>query len=145
MRSVEMLALWARLLPLFTALLVALPLGVGGGASYVFCHGMGRVVDKCCCPSPAPAIPTAMGSSCGAKVQPRDCCERIEHASGNVAAAFREKAGHAGFLPALVEAIPVVLRGCAPSERSDVPEPVEARAPRPRGPPLFLANCSFLT
>jgi hypothetical protein len=140
-----MLALWARLLPLFAALLVALP-GAGGGASFIFCHGMGRVVDKCCCPSGVTAVPAVRGASCGAKVQPRDCCERVERASANVAAAFHEKAGLVASLPAArAEASPIVVGGSAPPERFAVPEPVEARAPRPRGPPLFLAHCSFLT
>jgi hypothetical protein len=106
---------------------------------------MGRVVDKCCCPSPVAFTPTAIDASCGAKVQARDCCERLERASGDVAPVLREKAGLAGFLPALAEPSPIVVRGSEPLGRDVIPEPVEARAPRPRGPPIFLANCSFLT
>src|SRR5690349_325511 len=136
MRRSEMLALWARLLPLLLALLLALPAGARGAVSFVFCHGMGRVVDKCCCPSRATAAPT-MGSSCGAKIQPRDCCERIERASANGLAASREKASVAGSLQAaLTDAFPILVRGSTPPERFAVPEPVEAHAPRPRGPPL---------
>jgi hypothetical protein len=144
MRSVEMLASWTRLLPLLAALLVALPLRAGG-TSYVFCHGMGRVVDKCCCPSAVTPAPTAMGASCGAKVQPRDCCERFEQASGSLAPASREKAGLVDFMPALSEAAPGLVRRSRSPERFVVSEPAEARALGPRGPPLFLANCSFLT
>jgi hypothetical protein len=143
MRSDEMLALQARVLPLVAALLLAWPLGARG-VQY-FCHGMGRVVDKCCCPSAVTRAPAALGAGCGAKLQSRDCCERVEHASGNVATALREKAGLAGFMPVLAESSPIVVGGSGPVERYVVPAPVEARTPRPRGPPIFLANCSLLT
>jgi AcrB/AcrD/AcrF family len=143
MVSVEMLALRARLLPLVAALLLALPLGAGG-VQY-FCHGMGRVMDRCCCASPITQVPTASGADCGAKLQSRDCCERLERASGNAATALREKADLAGFMAALAEPSPTIVPGSKPIERYVVAAPIEARTPRPRGPPLFLANCSFLT
>jgi hypothetical protein len=141
--SDEMLALQARLLSLLAALLLAWPLGAAG-AQY-FCHGMGRVVDTCCCPSAGTRAPTALDADCGAKLQSRDCCERLERASGEVAPALREQAGLAGFMPALAESSPIFVWRWEPGERDLVPEPVEARTLRPRGPPIFLANCSLLT
>lgn len=140
---IEMVPLWNRLMPLVAALLLALP-GAGGGAAYLFCHGMGRVVDKCCCPS----TPTSASTheTCGAKVQAPDCCERVRLASGTAAAASREKAaGIDGSVPAVPPPSPIIVLRSDRFERDVVPEPVEARAPPPRGPPLFLANCSFLS
>jgi hypothetical protein len=145
MRSSEMLALWARLMPFFAALLLALP-GAVHGAAYLFCHGMGRVVDKCCCPSTAASAAPSKGETCGAKVQAPDCCERVQPASGTATAASREKAaGIDGSIPALPTTSPTVVLRSDRFERDVVPEPIEARAPPPRGPPLFIANCSFLT
>jgi hypothetical protein len=143
--SVEMQALCTRLLPLFAALLLALP-GAGRGAAYLFCHGMGRVVDKCCCPSAAAAAAGSKHESCGAKVQAPDCCERIQPASGTATAASREKAaGIDGSVAALSATSPVTVQRSDRFARDVVPEPIEARAPPPRGPPLFIAHCSFLT
>jgi hypothetical protein len=139
-----MLALWARLMPFFAALLLALP-GAGHGAAYLFCHGMGRVVDKCCCPATVASAPGAKRDPCGAKVQAPDCCERVQPASGTATAASREKAGLDASGPALPTASPVIVLRSHRFERDVVPEPIEARAPPPRGPPLFVANCSFLT
>jgi hypothetical protein len=143
MRWGEMLALRARLWPLLAALLLALPLGAGG-VQY-FCHGMGQVVEKCCCSSPATRISTAISGDCGAKLQAPDCCERLERASGDVSTALHDKAGLSGVTPALAEPSPIIVRGSGLVARYIVNEPVEAQARRPRGPPLFLANCSFLT
>lgn len=141
----EMVLPWTRLMPFFAALLLALP-GTGRGAAYLFCHGMGRVVDKCCCPSTAAFAPAAKRENCGAKVQTPDCCERVQPASGTATAASREKAaGFAGPLHALPTTNPVGVLRPEWFERDVVPEPIEARAPPPRGPPLFIANCSFLT
>lgn len=141
----EMLASWTRLLPLLAALLLALP-GAGRGAAYLFCHGMGRVVDKCCCPSKAASNAALKHEACEATVRAPDCCERVQPASGAVAAASRENtAGIDGPVPALPPTSPVVVLRSHRFERDVVPEPIEARAPPPRGPPLFIANCSFLT
>lgn len=144
MRSVEMLALRARLLPLFAALLLALP-GAGRGAAYLFCHGMGRVVDKCCCPSKVASAPAAEQDACGARVQAPDCCERVRTASAPVTAASREKASADSFASALPATHPALVVRSDRFEHDVEPEPVEARTPPPRGPPLFIANCAFLT
>lgn len=141
--SAEMASLARRLLPLFAALLLALP-GVGHGAAYLFCHAMGRVVEKCCCPSTEARAPGAKPDSCGAKVQAPDCCQRVEPGSGTVAAASREKAGLDGFVAALADTSPIVILAPERFERDVILKPVEAHAPKPRGPPLFIVNCSFL-
>jgi hypothetical protein len=139
-----MLALWARLMPLFAALLLA-SAGAGRGAAYLFCHAMGRVVDKCCCPSTVASARAAKRENCGAKVQAPDCCERVQPASGTATAASREKAGLDSSAPALPTTSAVIALRPERFDRDVVPEPIEARAPPPRGPPLFIANCSFLT
>jgi hypothetical protein len=138
----EMSWLPSRLVPFFAALLLALP-GVGHGAAYLFCHGMGRVVDKCCCPS-VDRAPAAMDEGCGATVQAPDCCQRVEPGSGTAAAASRDKAGLDDFVTPSAAASPLVIIASERFERDVILQPVEARAPRPRGPPLFIANCSFL-
>jgi hypothetical protein len=130
-------------LPLLWAVLVALPLGALGSAQY-FCHGMGRLVDKCCC-APLPLGPSVNRAGCSAEIKSRDCCERLERASGEAIPALREKAGAVEVSAALAAPVPCVVPVAEPALRFVLPEPIEARAPRPRGPPIFLANCSLLT
>lgn len=122
---------------------MALPLGAVGGAQY-FCHGMGRVVEKCCC-APLAAGPSVNRAGCGAEIKSRDCCERLDRASGEAIPAFREKSGAVEVSAALVAPDPFVVPVAEPALRDVSPEPIEARAPPPRGPPIFLANCSLLT
>lgn len=138
-----MVGLRARLLPVLAALLVALPLRAAGGVQY-FCHGMGRLMDKCCCP--VRTVPVAQRLECGPELKSRDCCERLERGSSNLAPALRERvASVVGATPALAGSAPVMVVVFEPEARDVVAMPVAARAPPPRGPPIFLLNCSLLT
>ncbi len=80
--------LGARLWRLFAASIVALALQVAGTVQY-FCHGMGRVVAKCCCPRTTTVQSTE--DLCGSKIQARDCCERLERGD-SAAPALRDRA-----------------------------------------------------
>lgn len=142
MNPVEMVAFRARVLPILAALLLALPLGAVGGAQY-FCHAMGRLMNECCC-TPVAAVPSVVLNGCSSQIKSRDCCERLERASSDAAPVLREKAASPKSTAAVVERLPRVVMASEPDARDVVPEQLVARAPPPRGPPLFLANCSFL-
>jgi hypothetical protein len=135
-----MAAFRARFMPLLAALLIALPLGATGGVQY-FCHGMGRLMPRCCCPSGDVAAFARSGS--GPRVESRPCCERLERASTAVAPSLREPASFQNFMSASALAqtptIPVT-----PEVGVLVAEALRAREPPPRGPPIFLQNCSLL-
>jgi hypothetical protein len=144
MKTIGMTAIRARLLPVLAVLLVALPLGAAGGVQY-FCHGMGRLMDKCCCPH-ASAKQTPAQVGCEDKIKSRDCCERLERVPGSVAGGLRERASSVVEVPpALAAPAPLAVLVFEPDARDVVAEPVSARAPPPRGPPIFLLNCSLLT
>lgn len=142
MRSNRMVALRARLWPVLAVLLLALPLRAAGGVQY-FCHGMGRLMDKCCCPS-ATTVQRVERGGCGSKIKSRDCCERLERGSGDVATPLRERASSVALAPASAEPAPLAVAVYEPEARDVVSVPVIARAPPPRGPPIFIVNCSLL-
>jgi hypothetical protein len=141
MKKVRMAVFRARLLALLAVLLVAVPLGAAESVRY-FCHSMGRVMAACCCPSAAAAKQTR--PRCSPEIRSRDCCERLQPDLTQAAPVVRDKASSAGYAPALLESQSLVVVGAALEADTLVSEPLEARAPPPRGPPLFLANCSFL-
>src|SRR5688572_754649 len=125
-----MTALRARLLPILAVLLIALPLRAAGGVQY-FCHGMGRLMDKCCCPHVS-TVQSVGRAGCGSEIKARDCCERLESGSGNVATALRERASSVvGATPALAGPVPSVVCVFEPEARDVVAVPVAARAPPP--------------
>lgn len=135
----------ALLLPILAALLIALPLRAAGGVQY-FCHGMGRLMDKCCCPH-ATTVQSVGRAGCGSEIKSRDCCERLERASASVATPLRERAwSSVGATPALAGPVAPVVRVFEPEARDVVAGPIAADlAPPPRGPPIFLLNCALLT
>jgi hypothetical protein len=96
-------------------MLVALPLGALGSAQY-FCHGMGRVMDKCCC-APLLRGPSVNRAGCSAEIKSRDCCERLERASGEAIPALREKHGALAVTAALAAPVPFVVPVAAPALR----------------------------
>jgi hypothetical protein len=133
----------ARLLALLALLLVALPLGVGAGASRYLCHAMDRVMDECCCPK-ARANGTQQPKP--VEVKAPDCCEVLRgHAHQGPPAVRADSSGVAGPELATLPSQPLVIL-LEPELEHVVAAILQARAPPPsRGPPLFLQNCSFLT
>lgn len=138
----RMVALRARLLPILMVPLVVLPLWAAGNVQY-FCHLMGRVMDECCCPSVG-GVQKHEHLGCSSEIKSRDCCERLERGSGNLAAAVRERASSVEAMPALAapESLATAVR--QPETRDISLALVIARAPPPRGPPLFIVNCALL-
>ncbi len=144
MKSNRMVAPRALLLPILAALLIALPLRAAGGVQY-FCYGMGRLMDKCCCPH-ATTVQSVDRAGCGSEIKSRDCCERLERASASLATPLRERASSVvGATPALAGPVASVVCVFEPEARDVVAGPIAARAPPPRGPPIFLLNCALLT
>lgn len=134
-------ALRARLLPILAALLMALPFGAAGSVQY-FCHSMGLLMDESCCPSVSLQSGTRLRE--GSEIKSQDCCERLSRASSAPAPALRDSAAPIG-VAAWVDPGLLVVAKLEPAEREVSVVPVEARAPPPRGPPIFLLNCSLLT
>lgn len=135
-----MVAFRARLMPLLAVLLIALPLGATGRAQY-FCHGMGTLMPRCCCPTGD--VAAFAPSDYGPRVESRPCCERLQRASTTAAPALRDPASFPNFMsaPAVAQTpnVPVT-----PEVGVLVAEAVRAREPPPRGPPIFLENCALL-
>jgi hypothetical protein len=132
----------ARWLCWVVALLAALPLA-GPGADRFFCRSMGVVLDACCCGARAQERVHAEVER-RASVEAPSCCERVKGASSDALTfAFRSGDGPAA-LPLLATAPSPSTLLAAPEGREVALEPVEARAPPPRGPPLFLENCVLL-
>ena len=133
-----MTALRHRWLAVLVAVLTLAPLG-GPGRALLFCHSMGRVMDACCCGSQrGVSAPEA-----SVVVRAPSCCERLAAASPAAALAVRDAAA----APALAAVFgePLALLGVVGGESREVTlAPVEARAPPPRGPPLFIENCALL-
>lgn len=138
MNVVSMVAWRARLSALLVVLLVALPLGAAN-VQY-FCHSMGRLMDACCCPS---ARSAQRQHDCRPKLVSRDCCERLQSTT-DAAPIVRERVGFDTSPLALVEQQRLMVVTTWPHSYELRVQPLEARAPPPRGPPLFVTNCSFL-
>lgn len=132
----------SRLLALLALVLVAMPLGAVAREQY-FCRVMGRVTTGCCCAQAAAKARVLARSDDGACIQRQDCCARIQESRG-AAPALRDAALR---MPVAVDAMATAV--------FFVPEPapmgllladaVQARAPPPTGPPLYLKNCALLS
>jgi hypothetical protein len=134
----------ARWLCWLVALLAALPLA-GPGADRFFCRGMGVVLSACCCGARAHERAARAEVERRASVEAPSCCQRIHGASSAVALALSQRdGGSPAALQLLATAPSWPTFAAAPEARDVALEPVEARAPPPRGPPLFLENCVLL-
>ena len=142
MNMLEMAVLHPRILAMVAVLLLALPVGALGRVQY-FCHGMARVMDECCCPR-ASTVQSVRPIECNAKIRSRDCCERLERATSQAAPALRENAGSPGSPPAVLGSRPLIVVVAQREAPDSISTRLETSVPPPRGPPLFLANCSLL-
>jgi hypothetical protein len=124
----------ARILASFTALLCLLAVSVPARAHY-FCRMMGRVVDSCCCESPAP------GRVRRAELKAPDCCVRLSPGALPAAEVRRDVVAPPA-APALLTA-PLVVAAAPRWERPNVSWRAQ-RARLTRGPPLFLQHCALL-
>lgn len=134
-------ALRARILPILAALMIALPFGAAGRVQY-FCHSMRLLLDESCCPSVG--LQSGKRVREGSKIESQGCCERLAQASSAPAPALRDGAAPIG-VAAWVDPGLLAVATFEPAGREVSVVPVEARAPPPRGPPIFLLNCALLT
>jgi len=129
-----------RLLALLMVLLVGAPLGAFARQHY-FCHAMGRVMEKACCCASAKHAAARPGLP---ELRSRDCCERVKQAERDATPAVAQ--GDARIAAPALATVEVVAIRVAPTPVRLAPSTsIQARAPPPTGPPLFLLNCSFLT
>jgi hypothetical protein len=131
---------WFALLAL---LLVALPLGAAGRDQY-FCRMMGRLMDSCCCVPPGADTSHVARSSGGPRLERQDCCERVEGLRAS-ATALRDAAVRLPLSAFATLACARPLLPELPSMGSVQGEAVQARAPPPTGPPLYLKHCALLS
>jgi hypothetical protein len=126
----------ARILALVTALLALLAVSPPERAHY-FCRMMDRVVDSCCCESPA-----AADGACPAQLKAPDCCVRLTRGTLPAAEARRDVVPPLSS-PALAPVeLPLVV-AAPPLELANVGRRAQRVLPT-RGPPLFLRHCALL-
>jgi hypothetical protein len=131
-----------RLFAVMVALLSVLPLSAAQGTQY-FCRMMRQVTSACCC-GPSHRGPGEQHVDSGPKLEPRDCCERVQRFEPATAPAVRDASVHipAPFLAAVLSFSDAVV---APALRGLGNARVQARAPPPPRVPIFLLNCALLT
>jgi hypothetical protein len=125
------------LVALLIGLSIALPVTAFERTHY-FCKMMDRVMATRCCGTERQPVEVASR----AQARSSDCCVPV--AAKNRAVTPSTRAAAVQVVPVVTLATladPVLL---TPSERSVRSAPAQARAPPPRGPPLFVVHCSFL-
>ncbi|HEY4157710.1 MAG TPA: hypothetical protein VGM29_06415 [Polyangiaceae bacterium] len=132
-----MRAIRAKLAALVAVLVLVLPGSAWARAHYV-CRMTGASMSARCCKSPC-----ADPGSRDPQVLPLDCCERVAPAARASTLGTRVVASDVA--PAALAALVNEPSYLPPRSLAVRVAPAQARAPPPRGSPLYLVHCALLS